>query len=498
MQTIPFSTAVNIVPGVLSAGGNAVDLNPVILSQSIYAPLNEVLGFTNATDVSNYFGPTSPEYQAALGVFQGPDNALATAGLVKFLGYPENATPGWLLGDSNEPATLAALQLLSGTLIITVGGTLFTSAVINLNGATSFSAAAALMLAAFTAPTFTIVYDALHQAFLITSAATGAAASITYCTGTLANGVGLDQASGGTLSQGANAATTPNATMNWLTANDQNWATFTTTWQSTLTERQAFASWSASVSPRYLYVPYDEDAADNTANNPSSFGGYLKTTGAAGTLPVYGALSHSALVLSWAASLNFNQENGRSTLCFRSQAGLTPSVSDSVTYANVTSNGYNVYGAFGSNNPANNSNWMTPGSVSGNWKWADTYINQIWLNANLQLAVVNGMKSVGQIPYNSDGDALLAGFCAAPIEAALNFGAIRKGVSLSPSQIQQVINLVGADVSATITAQGYYLFTNAAGTAATVRSARGSPPAILLYQDGESVQSLTMPSIVIQ
>jgi hypothetical protein len=130
--------------------------------------------------------------------------------------------------------------------------------------------------------------------------------------------------------------------------------------------------------------------------------------------------------------------------------------------------------------------------------WADTCICQIKLNADLQLGVINGMRSVGQIPYNSDGDAMLAGFCAGAIASALNFGTIRTGVTLSPSQVQQVINLVGSDVSKTITAQGYYLFTDAAGTDASVRVTRGSPPAILLYQDGESVQSLTMPSIVIQ
>jgi hypothetical protein len=71
-------------------------------------------------------------------------------------------------------------------------------------------------------------------------------------------------------------------------------------------------------------------------------------------------------------------------------------------------------------------------------------------------------------------------------------------VNLSASQIAQVINLVGSDVSPTIIAQGYYLYTDAAGTAANVRAARGSPPAILMYQDGESIQSITLPSLVIQ
>jgi len=496
-STIPFSSVVNILPGVITAAGNAIDLNEVVLSQSPYAPQNQVLNFASSTAAASYFGPTSIEAQIAANYFQGPDNAQATPGLLKFLGYAESAVGGWLLGQASTPATLAALNLLSGTLIINVGGTVFTSSTINLTAVASFSAAAAAIQAAFTAPTFTVVYDALHQAFFINTTATGSAASITYCTGTLAVSLGLSSTSGGTLSQGANA-TTPATTLNWLIANDQNWATFQTTWAATLTEREAFAAWSNSNQPRYLYLEWDEDAASSVANNSASFGGYLQGNSSIGTLPIYGTALHAAFSGSWAASLNFNQLNGRKTLCFRSQSGLATTVNDLTTYTNVISNGYNVYGSFGSNNPANNDQWMTPGSVSGIWKWADTYVNQIWLNANLQLSIVKGMRSVGQIPYNSDGDALLSGFCAGTISQALNFGAIRTGVNLSASQVQQVINLVGSDVSKTITAMGYYLFTNAAGTAASVRVARGSPPAILIYQDGESVQSLTMPSLVIQ
>jgi len=497
MSTIPFSAVANIIPGVLSAGGNAVDLNAVVLSESIYAPQDQVLDFANAPDVSAYFGAASPEAAIAAGYFQGPDNALATPGLLKFLGYAEAAVPGWLMGASSTPATLAELQALSGDLIITVGGTQFTSANINLSAIGSFTAAAAAMQAAFTSPTFTVVYDSLHQAFLITSTATGATATITYCTGTLAAGVGLAASDGGFLSQGAAPAVAATQ-MNWLVANDQNWASFLTTWQSTQTEQEAFAAWTTANAPRYAYVSFDTAVADNTPNNPACFGGWLAANEESGTIPVYGTNLHAAFVASWMASLNFSQRNGRKDLCFQSQAGLADTVADDTTYSNVTSNNYNVYGAFGSNNPANNQNWMTPGSVSGPFKWADTYVNQIKLNADLQLGVITGFRSVGQIPYNSDGDALLASFCAPAIQAALNFGTIRKGVTLSASQIQQVINLVGADVSATITAQGYYLYTDAAGTAAEVREVRGSPPAILLYQDGESVQSLTMPSIVIQ
>lgn len=497
MPTIPFDQVVNIKPGVLSAAGNAVDLNAVVLTQSIYAPQNQVLDFATPTDVSNWFGATSAEADIAATYFAGPNNATATPGLLKFLGYAENAVPGWLLGGSLATLTLSQMQALTGTLILTVAGTQFTSSAITLSTATSFSDAATIIQAAFTAPTFSVAFDSIHQAFLITTSTTGSTETITYCTGTLATSLALDSSSGGTLSQGA-AAATPATQMAWLVNNDQNWANFFTAWNSQQTEQEAFAAWATSVAPRYAYISWDTATADATPNNSASFGGYLLSNQTNGVIPVYGTQQHAAFVASWAASLNFTQKNGRSTLAFRSQGGLAASVTDATTYAAVLSNGYNVYAAFGSNNPANNANWMTPGSMPGQWTWADTYENQIWLNANLQLAIVKGLQSVGQVPYNSTGDALIAGWCRSPIKSAVDFGAIRAGVQLSAAQVQSVINLVGVDVSSTLYAKGWYLYSNAAATAASVRVARGSPPVTLLYVDGESVQSIVIPSIVIQ
>ena len=78
MTTIPFNTVADIIPGVLPAGGNALDLNCVVLSESIYAPQQEVLGFTTAAAAATYFGQASPEALIAAGYFQGPDNATAS------------------------------------------------------------------------------------------------------------------------------------------------------------------------------------------------------------------------------------------------------------------------------------------------------------------------------------------------------------------------------------------------------------------------------------
>lgn len=232
------------------------------------------------------------------------------------------------------------------------------------------------------------------------------------------------------------------------------------------------------------------------ANNTANFGHYLQVNDLVGTLPIFGDKTHAAFACGFAASLNFSRLNGRSTLCFKSQSGLVASVSNATDYAAILSNGYNCYGAFGSNNPANNANWFTPGSVSGEWLWADTYLNQIWLNANLQLAMVNLLTEVGAIPYNTQGNGLIYSAALDPINAAVNFGAIRAGINVSASQAAQIQYALGFNAAPTIASQGFYLQISEA--TASTRAARLSPPITLYYQDGEAVQQITMASIAIQ
>lgn len=494
-QTIPFSEVVDVVPSVLSAGGDAVDLNGLVLSQSSYAPVGEILEFTDAQSVADYFGATSTEANAAAIYFKGVSIGTKLPGQIMFTRYPETATAGTLRSASLASMTLSQMQALSGTIDITVAGTLYSSSSINLSGASSFSAAASDIQGAFTAPPFTVAYDSTAEALVFTTSGTGSAQTITDATGTLSAALYLTSGTGAVLSQGADAAV-PATFMNGIIAQNQNWATFTTTWEPQLTEKEAFAAWSNANEPRYLYVAYDSDIGAKTPNNTTTFGNYLQTTKSIGTLPIWGDITHAAFAMGWAASLDFTRLNGRSTLCFKMQSGLMPSITTSTDYNAVKSNGYNCYGAFGSNNPANNANWFTPGSVSGSWDWADTYVNQIWLNANLQLAMVTLLQQVGSIPYNTQGYGLVRAACMDPINAAANFGAIREGVSLSSAQKAEIQYALGFDASAAITAQGYYLQIQDA--AASTRTLRQSPPMTLYYQDGESIQQLTLASIAIQ
>lgn len=495
-MTIPFNQTVSIVPSVLSAAGSAVDLNGMLLSQNSLAPYGQALSFSSALAVSNYFGASSTEATMATIYFNGYTGCTKTPGQLNITRYPLVAISGFLRSASLASMTLTQLKALSGTIILTVGGTLFTSSSINLSSATSFSNAATLIQAGFTAPTFTVTYDSTSSAFIFTVTATGATSTITYATGTLSTGLSLTQATGAVLSQGA-AAADPATFLTSLLSITRNWATLFTTWESLLAEKQAFATWVNGQNGMFIYACQDSDINATIANTTTTFGSWLQTTKPDGVIVDYASDgSGVSLIAGWAASLDFTRLNGRTTLCFRTQSGLTPMVTDGNIASILAANGYNFYGQNGSSNPNNNQNWLSNGSISGKWLWADSYVNQIWLNANLQLSIVNLLTSIGSIPYNSAGYSLIRAACLAPINAALNFGAIRIGVTLSDSQKAQMQSVLGLDASTSLFANGFYL--QIVDASAATRVARGSPPCTLYYTDGQSIQKINLASIEIQ
>jgi len=496
MNTIPFSEVVRIVPSVLSAGGKAVDLNGLVLTKNESAPYGSVLNFSTASDVKNYFGSSSDEASIASVYFKGFNGGTQVPGSLLFSRFPQADIAGFLRSGSLKALTLGDLQTLSGNLAITVAGTLETSGAIDFSGVTSFSNAATVIQSAFVATSFVVTYDSNFKSFVFTTDSTGATQTITFAgVDTLSTALKLTQTTGAVTSQGADA-TVPADFMDSLITSNQNWATFMTVWESDLAEKKAFANWSDAEQPRWLYVCHDSDINVLTANSTVTFGNYLQENQLIGSLAIYGNKTHSAFVCGFAASLNFDKLNGRSTLFGKSQSGLVPTINNATEFNAVKSNGYNCYGAYGSNNPANNDNWFSPGSVSGKWLWADTYLNQIWLNANIQLAMVKLLTSVTAIPYNAQGNGLIYSAALDPINSALNFGAIRTGIRLSEAQTSEIQYTLGFNASPTIESQGFYLQIGEA--TAQTRALRQSPPITLYYQDGEAVQQITMASIAIQ
>jgi hypothetical protein len=211
----------------------------------------------------------------------------------------------------------------------------------------------------------------------------------------------------------------------------------------------------------------------------------------------------AAFICGAAASIDFTQQNGRITFAFRSQTGLFADVTSQSVAHNLggdpqsigsRGNFYNFYGAYATRN--DQFVWENRGFVSGPFLWFDSYINQIWLNNNLQLSLMLLLQSAFSIPYNQQGYALIEAACLDPINAALNFGAIRPGITLSQSQIAQINANAGLDIASVVSSRGWYL--QILDAAPDVRAARASPPCTLWYTDGQSVQAINLASIEVQ
>jgi hypothetical protein len=492
-MAIPITKDVRINPGVLAAGGTALDLNGLILTDSAYAPVGSVLSFSSDEDVAKYFGSASQEAAMATIYFAGYKGSTKQPGNLLYSQFNTEDISAFLRSASMADVTLAQLKLLTGTIILTVDGTPVTSTSISLSAATSFDNAATLIKTGI-GSSVNVVWDTNTKAFIISSATDGDSSTITYATGTLSAGLRLTAASGAVLSQGSDTAVASDV-MQAILAVNQSFALFTTTFTCDQPQHLAFAAWASAQNYRFGYVAHDLSANAIVQDSTDNLTYALITTYSYGqTVPVYGYQVHAASVLGYAASLDFDRAEGRVPFKFRSLDGLLAQVSDSSTYDVLIANGYNFYGAYSANNYS--TKYWADGTITGDFKWLDSFCFQIWLNANLMQDAIEMFQANRSYPYNNAMKAAVEASFADTIAQGVAFGGIRTGITLSGSQKSQIQNAVGVDISSTLQAKGWYLFI--ADATPEQRAARTSPSMTFYYCDGGSLQKLTLASVEVQ
>ena len=336
-----------------------------------------------------------------------------------------------------------------------------------------------------------VTWNAVNSTFTITSGVSGLASTILDATGTISTAMQFTSATGAILSQGA-LADTPGSAMDNVVANTQNWCAFMTLVEPSLSDKLLYAVWTNNQNQRYAYVAWDTDVQATVANSTEPFGVLVDADEYNGIVPVYNTANLAAFVLGTIASINFNQTNGRITLAFKNQDGFAPTVQNAQIAANLLANGYSFYGAYATAN--DQFNFLYNAQMSGKWQWTDTFVNQVYLNSQFQLALMNLLTTVTSVPYIQAGYSLIRAAMTDPITAALNFGSIRKGVQLSTEQIAVVNNESGNPlVGQIIQNEGYYLQILDPG--AIVRGGRGTPVINFWYSDGGAVQKISLASI---
>jgi hypothetical protein len=205
-------------------------------------------------------------------------------------------------------------------------------------------------------------------------------------------------------------------------------------------------------------------------------------------------------------SVNYAQTNGAINYSGKSanaSVAVSPTCANLQTYANLLANGYSCYGAFASRNQG--FTFLSNGNAPGTFPWFDAYVDQIWLSAQLQLALLNLYTSVSDIDYDPTGygmiRAALVGQPTAngnvtndgPINNALNAGVMVIGATLSASQAVAVNSAAGSNVAGVIQANGYYLQILDPG--AVARNNRATPIINLWYSGRSGIQQFSLSSI---
>lgn len=499
---------VTVNPNVLGAGGNVASQNAIFLTKSLLLPTFTVKPFGTAAAVFAFFG-AGVEADMAAKYFAAHDNSAIKPSTLLFAPYNAASRQAWLYGGSMAGVTLAQLQA------ITVGHLSFNGQAANpfdLSLAADFASVATIITTALTHGgefnNLLCTWDAVNQRFVVTNTiGTGAANLMTFDTfgGTAGALLRLTQATGATLSQGADADT-PTTAMNHAAAISKAWVTLATTFEPPLADKELFAAWVSSQNQRYAYIAWDTDAQSIVSGATTPFGVVARGLAYDTVLPISGdaaaaiaqgstlaqvTSNAAAFICGVVASTDYTRKDGRVTAAFRSQAGLLPTVTDGQLAFNLAANGYSFYGQFA--NSVNVKNFFSDGKVSGKWNYLDSFVGQVYLNTNLQTALISLMTSVNSLPYTAAGYSLARAAMNDPINAAKNAGIIRTGVALSASQIAQINQSAGADISSDLVNNGFYLQILDPG--AQARASRGTPVVNLWYTDGGAIQSISLASI---
>ncbi len=501
-MAIPASHIINIQPRAITGGSADLELNGLLLTDNaLISASTMVLGFPSAASVGVYFGLDSVEYAAADVYFASYTNKFTSPKAFYVARRIAQAVPAWLRGAKMAKPVAALKAVTDGSLVISIDNGSRTVSGVSFASINSFSDAAQVLESAINAVTGSgsaiVSYSSLNGAFTITSATAGEASQVSYAadaaTGTsLADMLGLAEKAGALLSEGMNKLSV-NEQMAKIRAKTENWVSFATAWEADSDEMLEWAAW-AGKNYGWLYVAHTTNPTVTSADSSIDPASTLKKSGNDHTTIIYGSLEYAAFIMGVVAAIAWQRINGTITAAFKKQSGLAAWVVDENTASILESKNCNYFGNFATRNAE--FVFMYPGCLSASdYGYIDPYVNSVWLNNRLQVAMLDGISSVGRVPYNNRGYTMVAAWMMDPINEARNNAAIEAGVVLSERQKSEIMNEAGLDISNELWTQGYYVQILDPGAA--VRARRGSPVVSLWYTYGGAVQKVEVASTVI-
>ena len=451
-MTIAFKKYIDITSGV--GGGAAVpqrDLIGRLFTTNPLLPPSSFIEFTTAEDVGIYFGTSSEEYLRAAFYFAWISKNITRAKKISFARWVDAAVAPLVYGAVATYTLSNFTSVSSGSIGITMGANTTHLTGINLSGAASLAAVAALIQTAVRAYTAggalftgaTVSYDATRKSFNLIGGASGAAdMAIT------AGSTGTDIASRlgwltGSIQADGSAVQTITDVLGESAQGSNNFASFLFMPALDDGEVEEAAAWNALQNVMYIFCQrvIATDAQDY----------YDMLIGYAGTgislAPLSTEYPEMAPMIILAAT-DYTRQNSVQNYEFQQFPTLTPSVSttlDSDAYDDLRVNYIGVTQQAGRRLAFYQQGVLMGGSTAP--VDMNTYANEIWLKDYIGSTIMDLLLSVSRVSANASGRAQVQAVISAAIELALFNGTISVGKPLNITQKLYIGEITGDDLA---------------------------------------------------
>lgn len=440
-MSIRFSKYVRIVSGVGgSSGVQTRDLIGRLISSDPRIDPAEVLEFTDAASVGEFFGTSSPEYLRAVFYFSYTSPAISSARRLSFSRYASAGAAAAVFGGG-PIASLANLQsATAGVLTFVFNGTPVTVSGIDLSAAASLADVAAAIQTALQLnvdphlATATVQYDAVNAAFNFSAGLIDNATISLQPAGAGANdlrsALAWTEAAGalfvgGTSPQGVGDAF--NASINA----SNNFGSFAFIDTLSLAEHVEMAGLNAAQNVTYQYMVNPTNKADALTWSAALIG----FAGTAITLSPIATEYPELIPMIQLAATDYGKTNAVVNYMFKQFGGVTASVDNDTDSDDLDAARVNYYGR--TQTAGQVLEFYQRGLLMGPQSAPldmNVYANEQWLKDSAAVSLMALLISSNRVPANAAGRGMILAVLQETIDQALNNGTISVGKQLTQAQ----------------------------------------------------------------
>lgn len=422
-----------------------VSLSPIAAATRSFGALL-ILGSSDVIDVNSRrrqyaslaavgadFGTSAPEYAAAALFFSQKPQPTAL-----YIGrWARTATAGVLQGGAlpaSEQAVSAWTPITTGSLKVTVDGTLKTLSALSFAGVANMNAVAAVIATALGAAA-TCVWNAAYNRFEIKSATTGAASSVTYAAAT---GAGVDVSAQLRLTQATGAAApvagiapeTAAAAVALHAVSSDWYGLLLADSNAVAADHLAIATFIEGASPARIYGVTTQDANALLTGSTTDLAAQMSAGTFRRTFVQFSSTSAyaAASIFGREFTVDFSAGNTTNTLMYKTEPGVTAETLTEAQAAALTAKNCNVFVNY------SNSTAIIQNGTMASGNYFDEIHGTDWLQNDLQTEIFNTLyNSATKIPQTDAGVNQLVTAAIRSLGRARNNGLVASGVWTGPA-----------------------------------------------------------------